>query len=181
MGQIYVTGAYSGSFAFRDHTFEHAAQERVFLCTFSSKGILDSSTVLASEMIERPVGLEIVSDGSVLLLCQNELAQKLNAGRLVKLDYQLTPTTEITFEGTEVSMSDLSVFGEEVYLSGHYQGDFLVDQNKYFGKLQEGGFLLKFSTALEIDWARQFEFFGGRFACRCFHGCYWRSLLCLGV
>ena len=56
-------------------------------------------------MIERPVGLEIVSDGSVLLLCQNELAQKLNAGRLVKV----TPTTEITFEGTEVSMSDLSV------------------------------------------------------------------------
>ena len=157
-GQIYVTGAYSGSLAFRDYTFEYAAQQRVFLCIFSSKGILDSSTVLDSEMIEIPVGLEIVSDGSVLLLCQNELAQQLNAGRLVKLDYQLKPTTEITFEGTEVSLSDLAVFGKEVYLSGHYQGEFLVDQNKYFENSKKVGFLLKFSTALEIDWARQFEF-----------------------
>ena len=158
IGQVYITGSYAGSFSFRENTFEHAPQDRVFVCTFSSKGILISTTALSAEVIERPVGLEVVSDGSVLLLCQGELAQQLNSGRLVQLDPQLSPTAEISFEGTQVSLRDLSVLGEEVYLSGNYQGDFLVDQNKYFENSKKVGFLLKFTTAFQIDWARQFEF-----------------------
>ena len=158
-GQAYLAGSYKGSFSFGgNEIFESAPEDRVFLCSFSSNGSLLASNILATENMEWPIGLEVVSDGSVLLLCQSEVAEQLTSARLVKLDPQLALTTEITFEGTQLSLSDLAVFGDAVYLSGDYQGDFLVDQNKYFENSKKVGFLLKFSTDFQIDWARQFEF-----------------------
>lgn len=178
-GKALLAGSYSGSFSYRGNLiFEGAPQDRVFLCAFSSEGELDASNILAAETKEKPVGLEVISDGSVLLLCQgfgsntleannpvgtststeSSALLELSSGRLVKLDSQLSLTAEITFEGGQVSMRDLAVFDQTIYLSGDNQGDFLVDQTKYFESSGRVGFLLKFSSAFQIDWARQFEF-----------------------
>ena len=180
-GKVLLAGSYSGSFSHRGNLiFEVAPQDRVFLCAFSSEGELDASNILAAETTEMPVGLEVISDGSVLLLCQgfgsntpgannpegtsssteSSTLPELSYGRLIKVDSQLSLTTEITFEGSQVSMRDLAVFDDTIYLSGDYQGDFLVDQTKYFESTERVGFLLKFSSAFQIDWARQFEFSG---------------------
>ncbi|OUU06989.1 MAG: hypothetical protein CBC00_09935 [Verrucomicrobia bacterium TMED40] len=180
-GKVLLAGSYSGSFSYRGNLiFEVAEKDRVFLCAFSSEGELDASNILEAETKEKLVGLEVISDGSMLLLCQgfgsntlgannpegtststeSSALMELSSGRLIKLDSQLYLTAEITFEGGQVSMRDLAVFDETIYLSGDYQGDFLVDQTKYFESTGRVGFLLKFSSAFQIDWARQFEFSG---------------------